>query len=279
MRRFLVLFLLLNAISLQAQKLELVWESPADLRDPESIVYDSKRNCFYISNMDKSTPVSDLRTDPISKMGFNGEILDIEWMPAFSSPTGLVLLNDTLFVVEREGFAIVDVEQKKILQRIAVPNNGYLNDITRDEKGIFYISDSEKGIIYRIQKEQVDTWYTSSSGGGINGLFYDQGKIFFGDNGDHTFKSICVKNKKVKSIAYLGEGNIDGIQKLSSKQYLVSHFLGNIYIIDTKGKVKEIFNSRNQNLFVADFTYLPQHHLLVIPSLRTHHIYSLSYEP
>lgn len=279
MRGLLVLFLLLNVFFLQAQNLELVWESPADLRDPESIVYDSKRNCFYVSNMDKSTPVSELRTDPVSKIGMNGEILDIEWMPAFSSPTGLLLLNDTLFIVEREGIAIVDVEQKKILQRISVPNNGYLNDITMDEEGSLYISDSEKGIIYRIQNNEVDIWYTSSSGGGINGLFYNQGKILFGDNGDHTFKSICTKNKKVKDIAYLGEGNIDGIQKLSPKQFLVSHFLGNIYIIDTKGKVKEIFNSRDKNLFVADFTYLPQQQWIVIPSLRTHHIFSLSYEP
>lgn len=274
-----VLIFLGNIFTIFSQTLEMQWQTEAELRDPESIVFDTKRNCFYVSNMDKSTPVQDLWTDPISLISFDGEKVEVEWMSGFSTPTGMLLLNDTLYVVERDGVALVDVSQKKVLQRISVENNGYLNDITMDDKGRLYVSDSEKGIIYRIKEGKNEAWHISNSGGGINGLFYDRGKIFFGDNGDHTFKSICLKNQKVKNIAHLGEGNIDGIQKLSAKRYLVSHFMGNIYVIHTKGKVDEIFHSRGKNLFVADFTYLPQHHLLVIPSLRTHHIYSLKYEP
>lgn len=268
-----------NVFTIFSQTLEMQWQTEAVFRDPESIVFDSKRNCFYVSNMDKSTPVQDLRSDPISLISFDGQKVEVEWMSGFSTPTGMLLSNDTLYVVERDGVAWVDVSQKKVLKRTSVVNQGYLNDITMDDKGHLYVSDSEKGIIYRIKDGKSEAWHTSKSGGGINGLFYDRGKIFFGDNGDHTFKSICLKSQKVKNISYLGEGNIDGIQKLSAKRYLVSHFMGNLYVISTKGKVDEIFQSRGKNLFVADFAYLPQHHLIVIPSLRTHHIYSLKYEP
>lgn len=275
---FLLICIFFSSV-LFAQNVEIKWQSDALLKDPESIVYDKKRACFYVSNMDKSTPVQDLLTDPVSMLSLDGKTVEVDWMTGFSTPTGLLLKNDFLYVVERNGVAIVDVENKKVLQRISVPNTGYLNDITMGRKGRIFITDSERGNIFRIVDGKSELWYATPSGGGINGILLDGKNILFGDNGDHTFKSICIKNKKVQKIAYLGEGNIDGIQKLSKHQYLVSHFLGNLYQITLDGNVKEIFNSRGENLFIADFTYIPERQEIVIPSLRTHHIFSLSYEP
>lgn len=276
---FLLLFLNVFVSLGWAQNAQLIGQSEAVFRDPESIVFDEKRQCYYISNMDKSTPVEELLTDPISMMSFDGKNIEVNWMTVFSTPTGLLLHGDQLYVVERNGIAIVDIDNKNVIQRIAIPNTGYLNDLTIDQKGRIFVTDSEKGQIFCIENGESSLWYQTSSNGGLNGILSDGKNLIFGDNGDHTLKRIKIKNKKVKNITVLGEGNIDGIQKLKKNTYLVSHFLGNLYHIQKKGRVQEIFNSRDKNLFIADFTYLPRFHMLAIPSLRTHHIFFLRYEP
>ncbi len=269
----------LFSITAFSQDMKILWQSDSLLRHPESIAYDAKRNCLYVSNMDKNTPLSDLYTDPISMVSTDGKTIEVEWMKGFSSPTGLVLKNDTLYIVEKNGIAIVDVEHQKIIQRISIDSKGFLNDLTIDDKGRIFVTESEKeGKIYLIENGKSSIWFSSKQIGGFNGIFADGKYLILGVNSDHTLKKICVKSQKIKDIAYLGEGNIDGIQKTKLGKYLVSHFLGNIYEVCKKGKVNEIFNSRDQNLFVADFAYVPGLNQIFIPSLRTNHVFSLYYE-
>lgn len=274
---FLLSFLL--GASVFAQDVKIIWQSDSLLRHPESVVYDAKRKCLYVSNMDKATPLDNLETDPVSKVSMDGKEVETEWMNGFSSPTGLVLRNDTLYIVEKNGLAIVDVENKKIIQRIPVSSTGFLNDLTIDTKGRIFVTESEKdGKIYLIENGKSSLWYSGNEIGGFNGILADGKSLLLGVNSDHTLKKMCLKTQKVKTVAYLGEGNIDGIQKTLSGDYLVSHFLGNLYEISRKGKVKEIFNSRDKNLFLADFAYVPELKRIFIPSLRTNHVFSLSYE-
>lgn len=274
---FLLSFLLNSSVS--AQNVKILWQSDSLLRHPESAVYDAARNCLYISNMDKNTPLTQLETDPISRVSTDGKNIETEWMSGFSSPTGMVLKNDTLYVVEKYGVVIVDVENKKIIQRIPIDTQGFLNDLTIDKQGRIFVTETEKeGKIYLIENGKSSLWFSGKEIGGFNGILADGKYLLLGVNSDHTFKKMSIKSQKIKTIAYLGEGNIDGIQKSSSGHYLVSHFLGNLYEVSCKGKVNEIFNSRDKNLFVADFVYVPGLKQIFIPSLRTNHVFSLSYE-
>ncbi|MEM7039898.1 MAG: glycoside hydrolase family 88 protein, partial [Bacteroidota bacterium] len=100
--------------------------------------------------------------------------------------------------------------------------------------------------------------------------------LLAGVNGDHYLKFIDLKTRAITNLAYLGPGNIDGIQE-TADGLLVSHFLGNLYHIDAQNKVRELLNTRDQNLFIADFAYLPTQQRLVIPSLRTHKVYLYEY--
>ncbi len=271
-------FLLLSD-SYGLDNFKIVWQTDSVFRHPESIVYDAEKSCFYVSNMDKNTPNEELYSDVISKVSKNGKKIYVEWMKGLSSPSGMVLKNDTLYVVERNGIALVDMKSRKIIKRIPIETKGFLNDITIDSKNRIFVTEKETiGVIYIIENDTSQVWYKGQDIGKINGILADVNDLILGVNFDGYLKKINISTKEISNLEFLGEGNIDGIQKTLSGKYLVSHFLGNLYEISpTKDKI-ELMNTRNRNLFIADFVYVPELKQIIIPSLRTNHIFSIHYE-
>jgi DNA-binding beta-propeller fold protein YncE len=271
-------FLLLSD-SYGLDNFKIVWQTDSVFRHPESIVYDAEKSCFYVSNMDKNTPNEELYSDVISKVSKNGKKIHVEWMKGLSSPSGMVLKNDTLYVVERNGIALVDMKSRKIIKRIPIETKGFLNDITIDSKNRIFVTETETiGVIYIIENDTSQVWYKGQDIGKINGILADVNDLILGVNFDGYLKKINISTKEISNLEFLGEGNIDGIQKTLSGKYLVSHFLGNLYEISpTKDKI-ELMNTRNRNLFIADFVYVPELKQIIIPSLRTNHIFSIHYE-
>lgn len=275
----IVVFALLVVSKSNSQELPILWQTDSIFKHPESIVYDVKKSCFYVSNMDKNTPVDQFYTDAISKVSKNGKRVQVEWMNGFSSPTGMILKNDTLFVVERNGIALVNAKKRKIIKRIPIQTSGFLNDITIDDKNRIFVTETEKiGVIYLIENDSSLVWYKGAEIGRVNGIFADGNDLILGVNSDRYLKRINISNQEISNILFLGEGNIDGIQKTISGKYLVSLFLGNLYEISPSSEKIELLNTRNANLFIADFVYVPELQQVIIPSLRTNSIFSIHYE-
>lgn len=247
-------------------------------KHPESAVYDPQRKCVYISNMDKSTPVDSLHTDFISKILPDGDIDELYWLKGLSSPTGLVMYQQLLYAVERNGVAVIDPEIPKILYRIPIETKGFLNDITVSANGTFYVSEMEKeGRIFAIQNGKASVFIEDTLLAFTNGLLVDGNELLAGVNGDQYLKKINLSTKTIENFAYLGPGNIDGIQQMGDR-YLVSIFMGNLYKIAPSGAKIEVMNTRENNLFICDFAYLLEDRLLIVPSLRTNRVYGFLYE-
>ena len=273
LRRILLLIsLFLSVFQSKAQWLPS-FETDSVFRHPESAVYDEVRNCLYISNMDKDTPVDSLFTDFISKISVTGEVLDLKWMTGLSSPSGLAMHNGMLYAVERNGVVVIDPADKKVLSRIPIEAKGFLNDITISDDGVMYVSEMEKaGRIFIVKDDISSVWMQDTMLGNVNGLLVSGDYLYAGVNADQYFKRIHLPTKAIEKIAFLGPGNIDGIQKFGD-DWLVSHFLGNLYMISADGRVEEWLNTRNDHIFLADFAFIPALNVLVFPSLRTHKVY------
>lgn len=272
-------FALLITTGVSAQlKLKTVTET--EFRHPESAVYDAKRNCIYISNLEKDTPMDSLHTDFISRMDTSGTVTHVRYIENLSSPTGLAMYRDRLYAVERDGVAVIDPKDQKIRRHYLMEDVGFLNDIAIDQRnGTIYVSETDAaGRIFRIENGIVETWMQDTLLAYTNGLLVRGNTLLAGVNGDHYLKSIDLKTREIRNLAYLGPGNIDGIQK-TTDGFLVSHFLGNLYETNAKGQVNEILNTRDQDIFVADFAYVSEMQLLVVPSLRTHKVYLYQYDP
>ena len=95
--------------------IEKVWEISEGLEAPESVVYDKENNVLYVSNYKRFVRNGSNYSDcSISKVDMNGQIIDKEWIPNLSSPTGLFLKEGLLYIVERFGVAIYDIEKDKM---------------------------------------------------------------------------------------------------------------------------------------------------------------------
>jgi hypothetical protein len=258
--------ILMGFTNVHAQLVKL-WEVSDVYKAPESVAYDSKRGCLYISNYTQRMKTG-VRYGAhfISKANLQGQVLDLEWLGNLTSPLGICIFEDKLYIVERFGVVVYDLEADKVINKIYIKTANFLNDITVDNKGRIYVSESDTNVIYRIQNNQVETWMDSEAISRPNGVLYDNGKLIVGVNSDNCLKAVTIDTKEVTNIAHLGPGIIDGVKKCG-KDYLVTLFMGNLLLVTPSGQVTELLNTREKNINLADFEYIEDKQLVVIPAL------------
>ena len=224
----------------QHEKLTKVWETEKTFLTPESVVYDSKRNILYVTNFDNRF-VHNLNdesqfTGYISKVNLNGEIEEQKWISNLYAPTGMSIYEDKLYTLERKNLTEININTGKIIQRYPIPNCNVPNDLTIDDNGNIYITDTSPSNrlgsrIYKFTDGQIEVWDDSEEVNWSNGIFYHEGKLLLGNSGDGCLKEIDLQTKTIKKIICLGAGVVDGIKVDNEGNYLVSHWEGQIYRI------------------------------------------------
>jgi len=261
---FLLTFVTYNNLFAQALKL---WETNEVYSAPESVVYDKVRDLIYVSNYTKNIkPGFSYGEHFISKAKPNGEIIVYKWIKNLTTPTGICIFNDRLYIVERFGVVEYDLSSDSVTSRYFIKTSRFINDISIDDSSNIYVSESDTDIIYKIRNNNVEKWLESENISKPNGILVDGNKLIVGVNSDSTIKSVDLITKEIKLIAQLKPGIIDGIKKIG-KNYLVSHFEGNLYFVSTEGLVKELISTRDERINIADFEYCEEKELLYIPAL------------
>ena len=241
-----------------------VWRIKKDLRMPESALYDKKRNVIYVTNFDRfGAPGQQF----ISKVTLDGKIQQLKWVETLFLPTGMGMFKDKLFVVERRNVAEIDLESGKIINRHPLPQPMFPNDIAIDKKGHKYISDTQKGAIYKFTNGKFEEWLKGTELANINGLCIDKDKLIAGITSYHSLTSIDLNTKAISTIVRFGEGLMDGIKVDQHGNYLVSHYEGRIYRVTPSGEATNLLYL--QGTRCADFDYIPEKGLLIIPTLET----------
>lgn len=261
---------------INAQVVKL-FESDTIYRAPESIAYDSIRDLIYVSNY--TAPLKDggfYGQHTITKANLKGEILEADWITGLSCPTGICIYRDHLFIVERFGVVEYDLEKEQVINKYYIKTDEFLNDITLDPEGTIYISVSGAKQIYRIKEGIVELWLEHDSIDNPNGILFDQGKIVIGTITDCSLKLVNPETKEIQRLARLGEGTVDGI-KACGEGYLTSIFQGNLFWVSKTGEVKELLNTREEKLFLADFEYIPSKNLILVPALWNNKLVGFEY--
>jgi len=247
--------------------IEKVWEISEGFSFPESVVYDKETNLLYVSNYKRFVRNGSSYADcSISKVDLKGQIIDKDWIPNLSSPTGLFLKDGLLYIVERFGVAVYHIEDDQMKVRYRIKHDFLINDITIDNENNIYVTEAGNNTLYRIKENKVTSWIKSDSIGDANGIAFIDDKIYIGVNADGFLKSIDPKTKQISNLYHLGEGNIDGIKK-KGNQLLVSLYEKGMRLIDEDGEIIEFANTTSTGLHCADFEYIPDKDMIIIPSL------------
>lgn len=239
--------------------LQEAWEITGRLSAPESVAYDPGRNVLYVSNFGD---------DCISKIGLDGEIIALKWVAGLKAPTGLKFSADRLYAVERSGVAEIDPAQGLIIGRSTVPDAAFLNDLAIADDGAIYVTDSFKNCVFRLSGGKMEIWIEGKAVENPNGILVEKDRLLVGVTADGTIKTVDLKTKQVGTFLTLGPGaNMDGLVSDGKGGYLFSDYFGRVYRADAEGRKTLLLDRRGPRQYCADFEYLPEKGLLVVPSL------------
>jgi hypothetical protein len=272
----------------QHHRLKKVWETPKVFLTSESVLYDPKRQILYVSNFDsrfkKNATNPEDFTGYISKVKLNGEIENLKWITGLHAPAGLNIYQDKLYTVERTNLVEIDIESGKILKRYPIPGCDFPNDIAVDSTGNIYISDTSPSShidsrIYKFKNGKFEVWLNSDEIIRANGLFMHENHLIVGNSGDGCLKSVDPVNKKITKIACLGARILDGIRVDNQGNFLISHWEGQTYLVSPAGQVVEILDTMPAKVNSADFEFIKEKNLLLIPTFTDNRVMAYRLEP
>jgi hypothetical protein len=223
---------------------EEVWMTPDTFLTPETVLKDPNRDVLYVSNFDNQFATREGPSGFISRLGMDGEILDLRWVEGLNAPTGMDIWRDTLYVAERRNLVAVDLGTGSIAGRWPIPDPDFPNDVVIDDEGAVYISDTRSANwpdsrIYRFRDGEFEI-FANEGISRANGIWIHEGNLIVGSSGDGLL--------------------------------LVSHWEGQLYRISPEGDLVEIMDAMPDRWNVADFEYLPDENLLLIPTFMDNRV-------
>ncbi|MCB1808684.1 MAG: SMP-30/gluconolactonase/LRE family protein [Candidatus Competibacteraceae bacterium] len=268
-----------------AQALEKNWESAAELKGPESALYDSGRDVIYVSNVNGDANAVD-GNGFISKVALDGSIVELEWVTGLNAPKGLAMAGDMLYVSDINTLVEIALDSGEISNRYEAADAKFLNDVAVDAAGNVYVSDMVANAIYRLQDGNFGLWIQDDQLENPNGLFVDGEQMIIGSWGKMTdgfstevpghLKSVSLADGSIQS---LGDGtpagNLDGVESDGNGNYYVTDWMnGKLLLIDTSGNVTELLVLGQGS---ADLGVIPDQGLLLIPMMmnNTLHAYTV----
>ena len=252
----------------QSERLVRKWETPAELKVPESVYYDTARQVLYVSNVTGS-PTDKDGTGFISRISPEGKILVLQWVTGLNAPKGLGVSGEFLYVSDISRVVKINIATGKIAEQVEIPGSQFLNDIATDSQGNVYVSDMNGKTIYMIRGGSYEVLVKSDKVNGVNGLFVVDGNLLAGLQ--DRIVSINLRTKEIKD-CILNTGGIDGLVPDGNGNYLISDWLGNIHLVSTNKEKVKLLDTTPVSIYAADIDYVPSKKLLLVPTFSDNRV-------
>lgn len=261
MKKYFSLILILSlSLQLKAQhSLSKLWETDSVVNLPESVLPDLKTKVLYVSIMGGNPNDKD-GIGGIGKIRPNGKVIDLNWITGLNSPKGMATFGNLMYAADLTDVVVIDIAQGKVLRKIAIEDTKFLNDITVNEQGIVYVSDSRTKRIYKIENDLPSIYLDSING--VNGL-KAIGQDLYILGGKSLLKADA--EKKISKIAELPNGG-DGLEPVGNGDFLCSSWGGYVYYVYANGKYDLLLDTYLEKKNTADIGYDPVKKIVYIPT-------------
>jgi sugar lactone lactonase YvrE len=280
------LVLTLAAIPLaSAQSLTEAWRTTGFMT-PESVSYDPGSNALYVGNIN-SPDMSANGQGYISQVGLDGAVMKEKFAEGLNAPKGTFVKDGTLYVAGVEEVVEIDLASGAVTTRHAIPGATFINDVAVADDGTIYATETMQGAVYTISNGTVATLVTDPALAGANGIVIDGNQLLVSTLGDlsagfENLKPSTVKavDLATKAITDYGSsepvGMLDGIELADGGVLVTDNGGGRVVKIAADGTITEIGATGAGS---ADFEYIPDQNLIVVPILNTSELVAFTYTP
>ena len=267
-------------------KINKLWETANDLKNPESVAYSPKLNVLFVSNVN-GKPTEKDQNGFISKVSpGNGSIIELNWVTGLNAPKGIALSNNNnrLFVSDLTDLVEIDINTGKIIKRFNAPGSAFLNDVVSDKQGNIYVSDTITNTIYKLDGNNITStlqpWLQSAQLNGPNGLHVDESKnkLIVASLGKFSkpgagIEVVDLKNKTITPLGKEGTtspfGGLDGIESdpTGERYYVTDNPAGKLYLVNADGTgYGTLIDLHTQG--AADIGFIPSQSTVIIPLMK-----------
>ncbi len=255
---FMTLIFGVNILS--AQRLEKVWETTADLKTPESVLFDEERDVIYVANINGDPSAKD-GNGFISVLKPNGSVKDLEWVKNLNAPKGMAIYKGKLYVSDIDQLVEIDIEKGAITAKYDAPGAIFLNDVTACMNGMIFVSDNRANKIHLLNEGKFTVWMEGKPFENPNGLMAEKGKLLVGDK---NIYEVDIQTKKT-TLLIKDAGGVDGLEKNNAADFVFSNWPGRIFI-HKNGETIKLLDTTEQELKTADIDYALKLDLLLVPT-------------
>ena len=243
----------------QTYQLEKLWETDTVIRVPESVLPDFKKGILYVSEIDGNPNAVDGKGG-IAKITVDGKVINLDFTTGLNAPKGLGRFGNELYVADLSEVVVIDINTGKVKNKIAIDSAKTLNDVTVNDQGVVYVSDSKTKKIHRIENGRATTFLTNVSG--VNGL-KAIGTDLYILGGQKFMKADSQGN--LTQVTMLSCGG-DGLEPVGNGDFLVTCWAGHIFYVTADGKIETLLDTQEQKINTDELDYDTVKHILYVPT-------------
>lgn len=246
-------------------RLEKLWETDTLLTTSESVIYNSEADLLYVSNVN-GNPLEKDGNGFIAQVDMDGNVIMKKWIVGLDAPKGMGIYNGKLYVTNITEIVEIDIENNEISNRWEVESSIFLNDISIDNDGTVYFTDSHTNKIHRLINGEISEFVVGDQLGAPNGLHVEDDRLMLSTMGNNKFGYIDLNTKEfIVKTENIGAG--DGVAPDGDGHYLVSSWSGEVFHINGETwKKTSLLRTEEDTIQSADITYLSDKKMLFVPT-------------
>ena len=273
----------LPALTLQAEKLPVVWSLSKGITAPESTYLDKKSGFLFVSQIGEGGGMAKDGDGWISKLTPEGTVIQKKWATGLNAPKGLRSTGDKLWVADIDRILAFSITSGEKVSELTIPGALFLNDLACAKDGTVYVSDMLAGKIYQYKEEtlSLSVLIEDDRIGHPNGLLIQKGKLIIGDWGQKIqddfstetlgrLLSLDLKSGELNAITTDPIGNLDGVESDGADGFVVTDWnAGRVMHVTAAGKSRVLATFPKG---AADHAYLPDKKWLILPEMLENRI-------